>query len=158
MLCGILAACRLKFEIPSSNEPDIPDSQNAFFSMVALTAPAGVDIHNAGIRAVNEYQKSRAEAGASGRETLDDLLVSDALEFAGGSDKVCFPKEGPPCTRFCCASRPALAKLVGANQKLLRRYESLYAYPYYRESAETFFGLSDVLKIQTRDTALSHFS
>ena len=134
-------------KILSSNELDIPDSQNAFFSMVALTAPAGEDIHNAGIRAVNEYQKSRDEAGASGRETLDDLLGSDALEFAGDFGEACFPKKGPPCMRFCCASRTALTKLTDANQELLRRYESLYEYPYYHESSETFFGLSDVLRI-----------
>ena len=80
------------------------------------------------------------------------------LSSQGAPIKSAFRKRGHHARGSAAHRAPALAKLVGANQELLRRYESLYAYPYYRESAETFFGLSDVLKIQTRDTALSHFS
>lgn len=130
-----------------SNETDFLDSQNAYFSMLALKAPAGEDIHNAGIRLVNKYRESLADVGTADRERSDSLFGSDGLEFAGDLDEICFPKAGPPCRRFCCASRPELAKLIDANQELLRRYESLYKYPYYRASAEVFFGLTGILRI-----------
>lgn len=135
-------------DILSSNVAEPPDGENAFFSMLALSAPAGEEIHTAGIRVVNKYQKSLGEADEPERELPDTLFGSNALEFAGDLDGICLPREGPPCLRFCCAPRTALAKLIADNDELLRRYESLYTYPYYHAGEKALFGHSDVLKLQ----------
>jgi hypothetical protein len=146
-------------EVLASKGPDIPNAQNAYFSMVALTAPSGENIHSTGIRVINEHRKNVDEKSAAERPTLEGLLGSDTLEFVGALDEACYPEEALPCYRFCCVSRPALTKLIDANQELLRRYQTLYAYPYYRDFSEAIFAPSDILKIHrlklARVTALA---
>lgn len=133
--------------ILASSEPDIPPSQNAFFSMLAITAPSGENIHSAGRKLATEYRANADRVDAKEQATPTDSFGDESLEFVGDFNEICYPRDGPPCLKFCCASELALAEAMKVNQKLLSRYESLYRFRTYYDTASALLVPNDVLTI-----------
>lgn len=112
-------------------EPDeVAPEQNAYYAFIGFYAqdPAA-DINGEGRRMLGEYlERLKSEP------EMKEFRYRHERQIAGKPSELCNPLAGA-CLRRAQNHRAELARLTKDNAVLLQRYQSLYRYSHYRETA-----------------------
>lgn len=119
------AAAALAWPEPNSNP-----AENAYFTLVGLSASPGQDATAWGQRWVATMNQARSRSEA---QAAEKALAAMPLKFAGSSSPLCDFRAGQPCAPQAAQRAAAIGKLAADNAELLARYSVLRTLPQFVE-------------------------
>jgi hypothetical protein len=103
-------------------QPELPPSQNGFYALIGVVAPAEEDPHAWGIRWAETLSPKMADDRRAG---LDKGLKRGALALLGDRQVLC----KPPCLSAARTRRQVIQTMLSDNARLLARNNIVYQYP-----------------------------
>lgn len=111
-------------------EPNPNPAENAYFTLVGLSASPGQDATVWGQRWVATMNQARSRSEA---QAAEKALAATPLKFAGSSSALCVFRADQPCAPQAAQRAAAIGQLAAGNAELLARYSVLRAMPEFVE-------------------------